>query len=250
MLMSLVRPTWLVVIVLTTSLLNNTARAEQTDAQRAGFKITEEMRAAMDSRGVESPKAWLGNAILYNYQLDPQSIEVGQKYRLPEARKSCAAGNRDSCATARDIEKWLLWAKSAAMHVREKCDRTPCAHIPGNLIPTGLKGKVWILHAWASWCPYCGLDHLRLAEINAGRHVLLVSMVYQDTETAAAQYLKTHGNPYTGGSIHVSKDILDNLELHSIPATFVIGSEGNVLRRFYGTLDGDGQKALEEYSLN
>jgi len=237
--MNLARPNWLVAlvsIVLTTSLLNTAARAEQTDAQRAGFTITAEMRAAMNSRGVETPKAWLGNAILYNYQFDPLSIEVGKKYRLPEARNSCAAGNLDSCMTAGEIERWLFWAKSAAARVHEKCDRTPCTHLADNLIPPGLKGKAWILHAWAAWCSYCGLDHLRLVELYANRQVILVSMAYQDTETAVAQYLNAHRNPYSGGSIRVSRDILDNLEIHSVPATFVISSEGNVLRRFYGTL--------------
>lgn len=223
------------------------AHAEPSDAERAGFAITPDMRQAMNAQGAETPKAWLGNAIQYNYQTDPLNLEVGEKYRLPEARTRCAAGEADACATASSIEKWLSWAKSNPLHMAGVCDRSPCAHFPDNLVPAALRGKTWALHAWASWCPYCRLDHLRLMQINAGRQMQLVSLVYQDSEADAAKYLAGRGNPFTGGSVRVSREILEALDLHGIPATFVIGPEGNVLQRFQGTLGDKGQAALEKY---
>lgn len=247
--MKVVVPKRLAVVLLALGLVSGIVHAEQSDAEKAGFTITPEMHAAMNMPGSETPKAWLGNAIQYNYQTDALSIEVGRRYRLPEARNKCAAGDADSCATARGIEKWLSWAKVASTSAFEGCDRKPCDRIPADFIPPALKGKFWVLHAWAAWCPYCRLDHLRLVELSADRHMRLVSLVYQDTEDAAAQYLAGHGNPYTGGSIHVSRQVLNSLDLHSIPATFVISPEGNVLQRFQGTLGGEGQKALEKYSV-
>ena len=81
------QPNKFFVILLVLCLVSTIARAEQSDAEKAGFTITPEMRAAMNMRGSETPKAWLGNAIQYNYQADALSLEVGQKYHLPEARK-------------------------------------------------------------------------------------------------------------------------------------------------------------------
>lgn len=241
-------PNKFVVILSVLCLVSTIARAEQSDAEKAGFTITPEMRAAMNMRGSETPKAWLGNAIQYNYQADELSLEVGQKYHLPEARKLCSAGDPDSCATARNIEKWLSWAKSTSAFAAEECDRTPCDRVPNDLIPSALRGKLWVLHAWASWCPYCRLDHMRLVEIGPDRHMKIVSLLYQDTEDAAARYLADHGNPYNDGSIRVSREILKSLDLRSVPATFVISPGGNILRRFQGTLGGRGQEALEKYS--
>jgi hypothetical protein len=71
--------------------------------------------------------------------------------------------------------------------------------------------------------------------------------VYQDTEAAAARYLAGYGNPYTGGSLGVSQNILSSLKLRKVPATYVINPEGNVQERFQGTLGDSGQKALEKY---
>lgn len=239
-------PNWLVV-ALVLCLVSFFSSAGQSAAEKAGFSITPELRAAMNMPGAETPKAWLGNAIQYDYQTDPANIDVGQKYRLPEARRRCAKGDIDSCATARDIEKWLSWAKSASLRVSPACDRTPCGHVPDNLVPAALKGKYWVLHAWASWCPYCRLDHQRFVEIGADRQLSLVSLVHQDTEAAAARYLAKNGNPYAGGSIHVSSEIQSSLDLHRVPATYVINPDGNIQERFQGSLTDNEQKALEKY---
>ena len=233
-------------VIFSLCLFSSVACAAKSDAENAGFKVTPEMRAAMSAPGQETPKAWLGNAIQYNYQNDPLSIQVGQTYRLPEARKRCAAGDKDSCTTAHGIEQWLAWARSAPKHAA--CDSTPCAHVPDALVPAALKGKPWVLHAWASWCPYCSIDHTQITEISSGKKQKFVSLVYKDTQSAAASYLAEHGNPYAGGSISGSADILNALDLHAVPATFLIGTDGNVVQRFQGTLSSTAQDAVEKYS--
>ena len=235
------------VFILLSCLFCHLACAAKIDAENSGLKITPEMRAAMAAPGQETPAAWLGNAIQYNYQNDPLSIEVGQRYRLPDARRLCAAGDQDSCRTARAIEQWLAWARSAPRQLRVACDRTPCAHIPDALVPAALKGKSWVLHAWASWCPYCRIDHLQLLEISAAEKLKLVSLVYKDSTSDAADYLAERGNPYGGGSIVSSTEILNALDLHGVPATFVIGADGNVVQRFQGTMSRSGLDALNKY---
>ncbi|MFY9329354.1 MAG: hypothetical protein WAO76_15265 [Georgfuchsia sp.] len=75
----------------------------------------------------------------------------------------------------------------------------------------------------------------------------LVSLLYQDTEAAAAEYLADHGNPYSGGNIPVSGEIPERLDIHGVPATFVVSPEGNILQRFQGTLGSNGQEALSKF---
>ena len=75
----------------------------------------------------------------------------------------------------------------------------------------------------------------------------LVSLVYQDSEREAASFLADHGNPYGGGNISTSRTILNVLDLHAIPATYVIGADGNVVKRFQGTLGDSNVNELGKY---
>ena len=58
-----------------------------------------------------------------------------------------------------------------------------------------MKGKVWMLNMWASWCAACKDEHPLLVEMR--QHDLpIYGVAYKDTDAEAQNVLKQMGDPY------------------------------------------------------
>src|SRR5690606_6119539 len=62
--------------------------------------------------------------------------------------------------------------------------------------PAQMKGKVWLLNAWASWCTSCRLEHPVLLDLARQGVVSIIGFNYQDQREAGAKWLAKHGDPY------------------------------------------------------
>ena len=65
-----------------------------------------------------------------------------------------------------------------------------------NFSPTQMKGKVWILNVWASWCVSCRDEHPVLIELAKTKTVPLYGLNYKDPRDDALRWLNQFGNPY------------------------------------------------------
>ncbi|MGL4231794.1 MAG: redoxin family protein, partial [Casimicrobium sp.] len=65
-----------------------------------------------------------------------------------------------------------------------------------SFTPAQMKGKVWLLNVWASWCPPCKEEHPVLLELSKQNVVAIIGHNYKDKREAALDVLKTTGNPY------------------------------------------------------
>src|ERR1041384_2846287 len=70
-------------------------------------------------------------------------------------------------------------------------------HQPDRVFtPDDMKGKVWLLNVWASWCASCRIEHPLLVEMSQKRLVPIVGLNYKDRREDGTQWLTRFGDPY------------------------------------------------------
>ncbi|MEY2897345.1 MAG: hypothetical protein RL669_1614 [Pseudomonadota bacterium] len=89
-----------------------------------------------------------------------------------------------------------------------------------------MKGKVWMLNVWASWCTACREEHPLLVDIARQGTVPIVGLNYKDKPDAAKQWLAQWGDPY---KLSVQDPVgRTGIEygVYGVPETFVIDKNG------------------------
>ena len=103
---------------------------------------------------------------------------------------------------------------------------------------TSLKGQVWLLNVFASWCVTCQIEHKHLMEIaKMNPSIMLVGLAYKDDPTATADWLKKFGNPYS--MVLVDREGLTGIDwgVYGVPETFVINHDGAIVYKNIGAID-------------
>ena len=114
----------------------------------------------------------------------------------------------------------------------------PQLHEPQKTFsPADMKGKVWLLNVWASWCVSCRQEHVYLTEFARDDSMNLMGLNYKDEPAAAMQWLERLGNPY---KISISDiDGMAGLDwgVYGVPETFIIDKKGIVRHKQTGPVD-------------
>jgi cytochrome c biogenesis protein CcmG, thiol:disulfide interchange protein DsbE len=103
-----------------------------------------------------------------------------------------------------------------------------------------LRGRPVVVNFWASWCyPACWNEAPRL-EATWKRYkdqgVILIGIIYQDTEKNAREFIAKHGKTYPNG-IDVKSRIAIEYGVFGIPETFFIDRKGNVAHKHIGEIE-------------
>ncbi|MEJ5988474.1 DsbE family thiol:disulfide interchange protein [Ramlibacter sp. PS3R-8] len=116
----------------------------------------------------------------------------------------------------------------------------PLLHDPQQRLQIGaLRGKVWVLNVWASWCAPCREELPVLAEFSRKDGVALYGLNYKDQDDAARTWLQRHGNPYLASASDSDGRIGIDYGVYGVPETFVIDQTGLVRFRHAGPLTAD-----------
>lgn len=99
-----------------------------------------------------------------------------------------------------------------------------------------LRGSVWLLNVWASWCEACRTEHPVLMDLAAGGHVQMVGLNYKDGREAGIQWLQQHGNPYRVSAYDPDGRVGLDYGVYGVPETFVIDKQGVVRLKHTGPL--------------
>src|SRR6266550_5862946 len=59
-----------------------------------------------------------------------------------------------------------------------------------------MRGKVWLLNVWSSWCEPCRDEHPLLVAYSKTGALPIYGMDYKDDRAAALRLLDENGNPY------------------------------------------------------
>ncbi|MGO9443399.1 MAG: DsbE family thiol:disulfide interchange protein [Thiobacillaceae bacterium] len=102
--------------------------------------------------------------------------------------------------------------------------------------PTSMRGKVWLLNVWASWCSGCQEEHPYLVEMSRQNVVPIYGMDYKDQVTDAQQVLDRGGNPYTLVFSDPQGRTGIDYGVYGVPETFLIDKQGIIRYKQIGPM--------------
>jgi cytochrome c biogenesis protein CcmG/thiol:disulfide interchange protein DsbE len=92
--------------------------------------------------------------------------------------------------------------------------------------PQEMKGKVWLLNVWASWCVSCEAEHPVLMELARQNIVPIYGLDYKDKREAALAVLERRGNPYVLIASDTDGRVGIDYGVYGVPETYVIDKQG------------------------
>jgi cytochrome c biogenesis protein CcmG/thiol:disulfide interchange protein DsbE len=104
------------------------------------------------------------------------------------------------------------------------------------LASADLKGKVWLLNVWASWCTPCREEHPFLVALAREQIVPIYGLNYKDDPRAAQEWIQRLGNPYAESVLDRDGKVGIDYGVYGVPETFVIDRSGVIRFKHVGPL--------------
>jgi len=100
-------------------------------------------------------------------------------------------------------------------------------HAPGQRLATAdLRGQVWLLNVWASWCVSCRTEHPLLMQLAKANLVPVVGLDYKDKPDDGRAWLVQNGNPYSLSVVDQDGRAGIDWGVYGVPETFVVDKQG------------------------
>jgi len=113
----------------------------------------------------------------------------------------------------------------------------PVLHQPDKrFVPGDMRGKVWLLNVWASWCVSCREEHPVLMELSKRGVMPILGLNYKDKGDDATAWLKQFGNPYELSVVDADGRIGIDYGVYGVPETYLIDAEGVIRYKQIGPL--------------
>lgn len=98
----------------------------------------------------------------------------------------------------------------------------------GQWSPDKLKGSVWLLNVWGSWCIACVVEHPLLNELAAKNQLPIVGLAWKDKPGDSLAWLKRHGNPYQVVVSDLVGEATIDYGVYGAPESFLIDKRGTI----------------------
>lgn len=105
--------------------------------------------------------------------------------------------------------------------------------------PEDMRGQVWLLNVWASWCAACREEHPLLMEIARNNFVPMVGMDYKDADAEASGVLTQAGNPYKIVTTDTDGRVGIDYGVYGVPETYVIDKAGVIRFKQIGPITAE-----------
>jgi cytochrome c biogenesis protein CcmG/thiol:disulfide interchange protein DsbE len=99
-----------------------------------------------------------------------------------------------------------------------------------------MRGKVWMLNVWASWCVSCREEHPLLVEFSKKHLVPIYGLDYKDQRADASGWLARLGNPYDASLFDGEGRVGIDFGVYGVPETFIIDQGGVIRMKHIGPL--------------
>ena len=102
--------------------------------------------------------------------------------------------------------------------------------------PEEMRGKVWLLNVWASWCVSCRVEHPLLVEMSRQKLVPIVGLNYKDQREDGVRWLAKFGDPYMLSAHDLEGRVGIDYGVYGVPETFVIDKQGVIRYKQIGPI--------------
>ena len=103
--------------------------------------------------------------------------------------------------------------------------------------PEEMRGKVWLLNVWSSWCGACREEHpLLMAMSQQAATIPLIGLDYKDTDAEGAAVLVQNGNPYSKVVTDMDGRVGIDYGVYGVPETYVIDKAGVIRYKQIGPI--------------
>ena len=102
--------------------------------------------------------------------------------------------------------------------------------------PKQLRGKVWLLNVWGSWCIACREEHPFLLQLSNAGTVPIYGLDWRDTREAALSTLDELGDPYVLNVSDADGRVAIDYGVTGAPETYLIDKNGVIRYKEVGQL--------------
>lgn len=92
--------------------------------------------------------------------------------------------------------------------------------------PKEMRGKVWLLNFWGTWCVACREEHPILVKYSKTGAVPIYGVDYKDDRATALQLLEEEGNPYTVTAFDPEGRTSIDYGVYGAPESYLIDKNG------------------------
>lgn len=105
-----------------------------------------------------------------------------------------------------------------------------------SFTPAQMRGEVWLLNVWASWCVACRIEHPLLVDLAKRDVVPIVGLNYKDKRNDALGWLAKFGDPYKLSIVDGDGRVGLDYGVYGVPETFVIDKQGVIRYKQIGPI--------------
>lgn len=122
--------------------------------------------------------------------------------------------------------------------------RLPQLHASDKFISAeDMRGKVWLLNVWASWCVSCRQEHPVLIDLQRQNKITIVGLNYKDERAAAISWLNQYGgDPYLVSAADIDGRVGIDFGVYGVPETFLIDKNGVIRYKHIGPVTPEALK--------
>ena len=103
--------------------------------------------------------------------------------------------------------------------------------------PQALRGQVWLLNVWGSWCSACRIEHPLLLELAGKRTLPIVGLAWKDLPDNSKAWLSKLGDPYTPTVSDFAGKVAIDYGVYGAPESFLIDKQGVIRFKHVGPLN-------------
>lgn len=105
--------------------------------------------------------------------------------------------------------------------------------------PDDMRGKVWVLNVWASWCVSCQDEHPLLIQYAKTKAAPIYGLNWKDERQAALGWLDELGDPYVLSAADLDGRVAIDYGVYGAPETYVIDKSGVIRFKQIGVVTPD-----------
>jgi cytochrome c biogenesis protein CcmG/thiol:disulfide interchange protein DsbE len=105
--------------------------------------------------------------------------------------------------------------------------------------PAEVKGRVWVLNVWASWCAPCRDEHPLMTALARSGLAPVVGLNYKDKREDAMRWLGQYGDPFLVSVSDIDGRVGIDYGVYGVPETYVIDKQGVIRYKRVGPVTPD-----------